>query len=145
MIKILSTFIILSAIFASCKKYDEGPTLSLRSKKTRLENTWKYEQVIINRLPLELDENDQKFRLKFDKEGLAIKQVANPSAPATFVGSWVFFEDKEKLRTTFDYTFFGNPIHEITEYRILKLKNKDLWLEEIKSSGDTCHYHFIPE
>lgn len=133
------------SVFHSCKKYEEGPAFSFRSKKARLENKWKYGKILLNHKEKPIDADEQKFRLMFDKEGLAVKEVANNSGPASFVGQWEFVEQKEKLKTTFDYTWFGNPVHEVTEYQILKLKNKELWLEEMKASGDTCEYHFVPE
>jgi len=135
--------IILISISPSCKKYEEGPALSFRSKKERLENNWKYEKIIVNEEEQVLDSDDEKFRLKLDKEGLAIKEIANASGPASFVGTWEFADHKEILKTTFNYSYFGNPVEEITEYTIVKLNNKDLWLEVI--SGDTSEYHLIPE
>lgn len=136
---------ILLFLSPSCKKYEEGPSLSLRSKKARLENKWMYEKILVNKIEKPLDSDDQKFRLSFEKEGLAVKEIANASGPASFVGDWYWQDDKEKLKTIFDYTYFGNPVHEVTEYEILRLKNKELWLKEIKGGGDTLEYHFIPE
>ena len=137
--------LVINLLSLSCKKYEEGPSLSLRSKKARLENKWKYEKILVNKTEKPLDEEDQKFRLALEKEGLAVKKVANASGPASFVGNWFWLEDKEKLKTIFDYTYFGNPVHEVSEYEILKLKHKELWLEEIQAGGDTLQYHFIPE
>jgi hypothetical protein len=142
---IIIRFCILLLLFPACKKYEEGPSLSLQSKKTRLANTWKYEKILVNKIEKPLDPDDQKFRLTFEKEGLAVKEVANASGPASFAGNWFWQNDKEKLKTIFDYTYFGNPVHEVAEYEILRLKNKELWLEEIQAGGDTLQYYFIPE
>jgi hypothetical protein len=137
--------LVLILFFISCKKYEEGPALSFRSKNARLENSWKYEKILLNADEQVITEEDKKFKLRFDKEGLAIKEIYNASGAASYVGDYTFNDHKEKLQTTFDYSYFGNPVHEVIEYTILKLKNKELWLEEIKASGDTCEYHFIPE
>lgn len=137
------TFTLLAIV--SCKKYEEGPALSFRSKKARLENKWKYEKITINEEKQLLSSEELEYRVSFDKEDIVIKHTSTTSGPATFVGKYSFIDNKEKLKTTFDYTYFGNPVHEVNEYTIVKLKHKELWLREYKASGDTCEYHFIPE
>jgi hypothetical protein len=140
----LLTIVLFSTLF-SCKKYDEGPALSFHSKKARLANKWKYNKIYVNKEEKEIDSDEQQFRLEFDKEGLAIKTVSNASGPASFVGSYDLIDHKEKLKTAFYYTYFGNPVNDINEYDIIKLKNKELWLKEDKQNGDTYEYHFVPQ
>jgi hypothetical protein len=146
--KIVSSIFLLTlilSIISSCKKYEEGPALSFRSKKARLENKWKYDEISINEEKQLLSAEELEYRISFDKEDIVIKQTSTTSGPVTFVGKYSLMDDKEKIKTTFDYTYFGNPVHEVNDYVIVKLKHKELWLREYKASGDTCEYHFIPE
>jgi hypothetical protein len=142
--QLLFILIAFTFILVSCKKYEEGPALSFRSKKARLENTWKYEEIRINDEKHLRTSEELEYRLSFDKEDNVIKKTSTTSGPVTFPGKYSIIDDKDKIRTTFDYTYFGNPVHEVNEYEILKLKNKELWLREYKTNGDTCEYHFIP-
>lgn len=40
-------FAILVSV-SSCRKYEEGPNVSLRTKKARITNNWKYESAQVN-------------------------------------------------------------------------------------------------
>ena len=49
--KIFASILFLTLMvvgFSSCKKYEEGPSLSFRSIKQRITNTWKIESYSIN-------------------------------------------------------------------------------------------------
>ena len=45
-IKILASLILVISILTDCKKYDEGPLISLRTKKARLAGDWKIEKIL---------------------------------------------------------------------------------------------------
>lgn len=131
-------------LMPACKKYEEGPSLSFRSKEARLEGTWKYEKIFVNQKERTLSEEEEKFRLSFYKEGFARKEVFNGSITNSISGNWYWDHRKDNIKLVFDYTYFGTPMHEETLLRIIRLKNKELWLEET-ASKEPIQYQLIPE
>lgn len=133
--------IVLIALIAliSCKKYDEGPLISFRSKVNRLTGKWKMtndtaeifweltkEQVFNEILILENKDTLQKN------------------------GNWRFEDDKENIRVTWPNPSVlkaNNPANDSAnttspflsiDYKILKLRNDKLWLID----EDNHSYYF---
>ncbi len=121
----------LMAFFAlgltsSCK-YEEGPFISLRSKKERVANTWKIEKQIDEDGNTTQPNNNTKWT--FTKDG---KVKIN----GTEYGKWEFGDNKE----TFILIIGIASNNSETEFTILKLKEKEFWLEE----DDGSETHFEP-
>lgn len=121
----------------ACKKYAEGPMLSLRSKTERVANNWKIGQALDNGSDVTSDYN--KFELDLGKGG-----HAKLSAEYTFFGNkitystegtWVFVSNKEKI----SFDFENDDADGV--YRILRLKEKEMWLKE---DGGNVELHFVP-
>ncbi len=93
--------IILAAGFTSCKKYEDGPAISFRSKKARVVNTWRYtfyQENSENRTDLH-----QQDRLNLAADGSVTYswQVTSASGKTEYYqnrGNWEFWENNEKLR-----------------------------------------------
>lgn len=133
-------------LFVSCKKYEEGPTLSLRSKKARLENNWKYEKIYKNNKEQYLSIEDQNYRLRLMDNGVLQIATSNGTVENTCPGTWALIEEDEKLTITIIYpAIWFISSQETKTYKILKLKNKELWIEELTSFGDFFEYHLMPE
>lgn len=103
----------------SCKKYEEGPLLSLRSKTARIANDWVIDKVMSNGVDVSsiypedyvlslLDDNT----FKIESNGVSIN------------GTWDFTEDKEGIKLTQSSTG--------TEwiYNLIMVKNKELTFEQ---------------
>jgi hypothetical protein len=125
----------MAAAFTSgCKKYEEGPLISLRPKKERVSNTWKIEKAFDNGKDVtsEYDEYD----LYLAESGYAKLTATYDYGIFTFSGStegtWKFESNEENLRLDFE----NNDADAV--YRILRLKEKELWLEEA-GNGRTLH------
>ncbi|NCO54052.1 MAG: hypothetical protein COS14_01270 [Bacteroidetes bacterium CG02_land_8_20_14_3_00_31_25] len=126
-----SLIIIISFIFivdlASCTKYEDGPILTFRSKKTRIVNTWKYESIIYVEQNSVVTENLPTIEFTCSKDGLY-------SDNEDSVGTWKFSGEvdliisKSKNSTTTE-----------TKWEIIKLAKKQLWLRINK-----VEHHFIP-
>jgi hypothetical protein len=144
-LKDLSFFIFLLFIFLACKKYEEGPGLSFRSKTKRLANHWKPEKKLVNGDEDLLTDEEQNTVFIFDESGIYIKRIPNGPYYISYEGTWEFKEKKEKLRTYLSYTYFGDPVIEDITWEILRLKEKELWLEYINSNNDKIEYRFVPE
>ncbi|MBX9851964.1 MAG: hypothetical protein K2X86_09420 [Cytophagaceae bacterium] len=134
----------LTIYLSSCKKYEEGPALSFRSKEKRLANTWKIKALYLNDTAQTLSDEDMRFEITFEETGVSIRKTANGSNTDVHVGSWKFTDKKEKVETYFSYTYFGTPVEDITIYTIIKLKEKDLRLQEKISDTEVYEYHLIP-
>jgi hypothetical protein len=141
--KLVLFFSLLTFVF-SCSKYEDGPAISLRTKKHRLVNSWAVKQVLVNG-------NDSttaflttfaNFILRIDKPGsYQMKYSYNAAILTTEDGTWVFKNDKEYL--VFDPSNFIDPY----ERKILRLKEKELWLYYLDNSvspATTYELHLIP-
>ncbi len=126
-------------IMQSCKKYDEGPAISLRSKKARVVNVWKFEKVTEDGTDVT---NDYKYSTwEFKEDGKYIFSIKDPSSSLSFSmnGTWEFNNDKTKIIIIMD--------GEKSEAEIIKLKEKSMWLRLKETHGSTTHtieIHLIP-
>lgn len=135
-------FTILIA-YASCKKYENGPAFSLMSKKARIANIWKVDTFILNG-----KDKTTEYRQLVTREKLVIFQsgefeyseVSNWLwATPLYTGKWSFINDKEEL----EMIPYNTGIKSRT-CKILRLKNKSLWLEERISDDSLVEYHYLP-
>ncbi len=117
--------ILLAAFTFSCKKYEDGPTLSLRSKKARVANEWQYDQVVApngTNITAQFANNS----IEFTKDGEYIASYGTSSAQT---GTWRFASDKEDMVLT------PNDNSDATVMKIMRLKGKELWFSIEESSG----------
>lgn len=102
----ISIFILtvgLFAIFAltGCHKYEEGPTLSLRSREGRVANGWKVPYFTRNQIDVTMKYDFITF--DFNKNGRFSwsQQLAGETA-LVLEGTWLLVDGDEYLRLTFD-------------------------------------------
>ncbi len=89
--KLSSIGLVVVFLVASCSKYEEGPAISLRSKKERVVNTWTVDKAI----------NEQgrdaaqfaNLTWTFEENGDFTQAVGNRESN----GEWEFRNDKEDL------------------------------------------------
>ena len=113
----------------SCKKYPEGPGMSLKSKKGRLAGEWKETKEIDS--DGEVMSPDTDYTMTFTKDGkLTFKIVDDTFGNISFEGAWKFDDKKENIIITFD--------GDVEQLKILELKNKELGLED--SDGYKTYY-----
>jgi hypothetical protein len=112
--------VMLTAGLSSCSKYEDGPSLSLRSKKARLCHEWKIVKVTEVVTVDEIDVTAHWADLTYDykKDGAFYRTRNN----VTSTGTWKFDDDKENLILTLD----GSTTPEI--YEIKRLAYKELWV-----------------
>ncbi|MDX1652764.1 MAG: hypothetical protein R3277_09755 [Brumimicrobium sp.] len=130
--KFLSVLLLLTTVMVgfSCK-YEEGPAISLRTKKARLVNVWKIEKEIDADGTVENDPAPG-VTLEFKKDNTFIFSNGNMSS----TGTWEFSSDKENLITTYSSGNFS--FSEST--KILRLANDELWLQD----NDNDETHYVP-
>lgn len=109
-------------IVAACKKYEEGPAISLRSKKKRVEGVWKIDKKFdAQEEQLQLTSDDLKVRWEF--EDTIYREIY--SGTTQISGVWEFTESKERILVNYEDTTGKYTL----DYRILRLTNSDLWLK----------------
>lgn len=128
---ILLTFALLGGII-SCGKYEEGPSLSLRTKKARISNNWKPVKVISNFIEDTAALNNET-RVEFTREN--VFRIFVDSSESWVTGEWEFSEDKERVIGTYAVPFAGEFKW---DRRIIRLTVDEFWVE--RSNGNRVHY-----
>ena len=121
-------FAVCTIISLSGCKYEDGPGLSLRSKKSRVSAKWEFKKVLYN----SFDETSAygAYTWEMRKDGtFFVKESPYSLSPLVDHGKWDFVLDKEAL----DFRYDDGRIE---RYNIKRLTAKDLWMEFI-DSGDT--------
>ncbi len=131
--------LVFTLLFSGCK-YDDGPIISIRSKQARVVNSWAYDLVLHNGLDVtggssELSVDYTQSSIGFNKDGRFSTIISEINADSTIVstqydGSWFFKDKKNLIELVFDSPF--PPSGDTKDLVITKLKEKQLWLEEVQ-------------
>lgn len=126
-------FLVALIAVTSCKKYEEGPGLSFRSKTARIAGTWEIEKYV------DADGTERKdgsnTELIIGKEGALTQKETNVLGIRTsFEGTWAFANDNNDFKT--NLKIVGIPTE--TQNRIIRLTNKEFWIKD--SDGDKTYY-----
>ncbi len=114
---IFSIILIIGASLTGCKKYEEGPALSLRSKTARVANTWKVESFTINGVDNTSSLTSINYTETFDKDG----NYSYNSSADTGSGKWEFQSDNEQIKRS------GVSGQSTETLYILRLKEREFW------------------
>jgi hypothetical protein len=114
----LAWSLLILVVATGCKKYEEGPGFSLRSKTARVANDWKIVYANDYRDTLIVTESYIGETWEFAKDGNFIERD-NGSVKN---GKWSFISDKDSLQVTEGTN--------IDTYLILKLKENEMWLKD---------------
>lgn len=115
--KIFAIILIIGASLTSCKKYEEGPAFSLRSKTARVANTWKVESYTINGTDYTSTLTNINYTETYDKDG----NYSYSSTTDAGSGKWEFQSDKEQIKRS------GVSGQSTETLFILRLKEKEFW------------------
>ena len=118
-IKLKQIAIVLTLIISlwSCKKYEYGPLLSLRSKTERVANTWRVEQYKINDADNTSVLTSINYTETYDKDG----NYSYSSSLGSGSGKWVFQNNDQEIRRS------GVSGQSSETLYILKLKENEFW------------------
>ncbi|OIO99729.1 MAG: hypothetical protein AUJ98_10335 [Bacteroidetes bacterium CG2_30_33_31] len=132
--KLLSAIIILSMVIGinSCKKYPDGPLLSLRSKTARMVNEWVIDKVMSKGVDV-TDQYPKDYLLSLKKDDTYSKT----DNAIVSDGKWVFLDKKSQLQLT--ETKSGTQY----VFTILRLKNKELTLEQVVNTETITFYMVV--
>lgn len=121
----------------ACKKYDEGPTFSLRTKEERISNTWRFGLAFRN--GKNITDLYSKYELQLLKGGetkLIMHYTSlNFNRSHETRGRWDLTNSKRDLKLDFEDDNADNT------YIIKKLKEKELWLID---EDENVEFHLIP-
>lgn len=115
------TFLILIGLFFSCKKYEEGPSFSLRSKKSRLVAIWQIKEVQIPEINFNATTFFSNLKIVFSHPN----SVRWEGQGTTFSGEWKLSDEKTAVEITWNY---GMTKYSESWY-IYRLKEKELTLQ----------------
>lgn len=115
---LLSAIIISSTFFYSCK-YEEGPALSLRTKKYRMTGTWKVEKITKKDGDLFTPDNNNSIRYSFNKSGTGDYILKVFGITTTQLLDWEFANSKKNLKITYENG-------DVVNTEILRLTNEQL-------------------
>lgn len=142
-----TTFLVLliALTVASCSKYEDGPSIAVRSRANRLTNSWTYSQVYQNGLTVlyglqSADQNYSQSSIGFAEDGrFSYFDVRQDSSSVRGDGFWEFAEKDEKIILTYD-----PPSTLIRTLVIKRLERSYLWLEEEKEGNNTLEFQLVP-
>jgi len=128
--KLILSILTLVFVLGSCSKYEQGPGLSLLTKKARLTGYWIAESKTTESGVVTFYTEEKTFNLNKDES------FQRDSELITFleVGTWTFSNEKGSIVLT--YKKNGNNY--VEELEIIRLKNDELWLRN--SGGDQINY-----
>ncbi len=120
-----------SLVVTGCKKYEEGPALSIRTKTERVANTWKLVSYTINGTDYTSSLSNINYTETYDKDG----NYSYNSSLGSGSGSWEFQSDKEQIKRS------GVSSQSTETLYILKLKEKAFWYYYM-NGNDRHEFHF---
>lgn len=119
--------VILVLGFAACKKYEDGPLISIIPKAERVANTWIVEKAYSDNQ--DVTEDYDQYELYLTKDGAAELTAKYTVFGTTFEsqtnGTWEFTNDKENIKFDYQDDDFDS------EYIILKLTEREFWLRQV--------------
>ena len=122
----------------SCKKYEEGPIISFRSKKSRIANKWKVSAVFKNGMDSTSYYAAAGSWVDMDKNGnadvMVIQSNGTISDTTNSEGRWELHE-KNTVFALILTDLLTNDV-DTSSWLITRLKEKEFWLEEKDKDND---------
>ena len=134
--RILGIFLITIFIFSSCRKYEEGPNVSLVSKKERVSGLWQCQTMYNGDQDVTEQYPDycSSCQYAFYKDGNGIFYHKGWNTYFT----WKFSIDKEQIIINFQ-----DGVSET--WKLLRLTNKEMWfyIENYPDLDFSPEFHFM--
>jgi hypothetical protein len=127
-ITLIIALLTLSIAFTNCKKYEDGPSFTLLTKKMRISGNWKLTTLTVNGTGSSI--NGLESKLDINKEGSYTATSTFGSISFSETGKWAFSSDKKQLTLT-PSTASSIP----STFDILELKNTEMKLKQIKNNN----------
>lgn len=137
-IGLLLVIIMISMVFSACGRYENGPSCSFRSVKSRAVGEWHITDLLVNDIHEEdLFEKESSTIIVLNDDGTyeySVISLTKSHGPSS--GLWSFGDDKTMLIFTEIDTVNG-PTER--SYQITRLSNAEMWLvgESVEYVGKT--------
>lgn len=146
---ILCVFASTTLFFSEgCKKYEDGPALSLRTKTHRVVNTWKIEQYLVNDTNVTDSLRITSYKENYNDDGSWSRSyiVNGDTATINSTGTWAFANKKEELALscTDSVQVMQGVYISPASLKILRLKEKELWYS-FEKAGKTHELHLVSQ
>jgi hypothetical protein len=133
-IGLLIVLCIIASFFSECKKYPDGPDFSFRSKSSRISATWYIDVYLVNGT----DQTTAYTNIVGGLYMLTIQKTGSYQVDGNLPDEGACqFGDKHK-----NFYMQSSLSGLTTEYSILRLEYKSMWLKHIKSNGDVEEFHY---
>lgn len=151
--KILLFFFTSLLLVSGCNKYEEGSDVSLRTPKQRVCGSWSIESLNVDGADSLADFqskafycNHYEFGSKDDPYGIFGYDCNSGSVsyPNLF-GSWELLDDDKYLKFGIDNGIdfpYGPVFNDYIKWRIIRLANKEMWLETEYYNGKKYEIRF---
>jgi hypothetical protein len=139
--KLIPALLVL-LITASCNKYEDGPKLSLRSRKARIVNTWKVEKYMVGDVDYtaSFKTTYPDYTVVFDKSGTYSISVTYSNVVVSETGTWELSDSKSFIIRNETSPTVTTHSNEIT-----RLKNDELNTKYFDSNGALVEMQFVPK
>jgi hypothetical protein len=129
-------------LFVGCKKYTEGPSFSLRTRKARITNEWKVSKIVYDKS----DSSNWSFKsctFSIQSDNTMSKETVSDVNTTITNGTWKFtdvhsvleFDENEIIRN--GVSVYAKAQH---DFIILKLTKKEIAFEEKIAGHSTIYY-----
>lgn len=134
-------FSLVVLAFTSCRKYEEGPNVSFRTKTARVTNDWRVESAEVNGIEASSDPYWAKQKHQFYSNKKYIQTIIDPVTleARTINGTWLLYDNDRKIAITTKDAFTNKD--STVDWNILKLFNKQFW---VRKTDNTVELHFVP-
>lgn len=124
----LSLALVLSmGLFESCRKYEDGPTISFRSREERVANTWT--ATVLTRNTIDETNKYETYTMKFGKGGKFTwtKKLFGENQEV-ISADWELFRVDQEIKITLDDPDPISGERLSYSFEIRKLKETEMWL-----------------
>jgi hypothetical protein len=130
---ILFGILVIASSLTSCKKYPDGPSISLRSRTERVANTWKMEQVMLNGSDVTSTFTNINYTETYDKS----ENYSYSSTVGSGSGKWSFENNDMQIKRQ------GVSGQSTLDLTILRLKENSFWYK-YTDGNDNYEFHLVP-
>lgn len=128
------SFIGLSLLLGSCKKYPDGPIISFETRTARVANNWKMGSVTLNGTDVTSSYNNINYTETYTKDG----NYSYSSSFGSGSGKWAFENSDKQIKRN------GVSNQDSEDLTILKLKENEFWYS-YTDRRDNYEFHLVPK
>jgi len=125
---------VIAFTLSACSPYEEGPGISLRSKSSRISNTWKINYAVEADGDDRTDDLDDDTYIFSDDGGVSVTVTAGGTS-FSGTGNWTLLNDDEDFRLEYSYSALGFTIEFDETFEILRLANDEFWIRDVDDDG----------